>query len=74
MTDLERFRITSEAINHGERITRRRCSLCGEPILYLSAGAGPALYSCPCRPPGASRIVLLSWELFAELLRASDGG
>ncbi len=69
MTELERFRTVSEAINAGERITRRTCTVCGDLIIYLTAGAGPALYSCPCRPAGASRLVLLSWEQFAALLR-----
>lgn len=74
MTDCERFQAVSEAITAGERIMRRHCTLCGESILYVSAGNGPALYSCGCRKPGASRIVLLSWELFADMLRGMPEG
>ena len=63
-----RFQIVAEAIRAGERITRRYCTVCCEPILYVAHGGGPALYSCPCRELGLNRLVLLTWEQFGDLL------
>ncbi len=57
-------------LQSGESVVRRRCTVCGEPILYglRPIDRMPVLFSCPtCRPERSSNIVDLTWHELAVL-------
>lgn len=50
------------ALSEGQRLIRRQCRICHEPITFTLHQLVPQIYSCPCRPHGSSRWVKIGWE------------